>query len=479
MDDDQVYPYQTPLWELSGKSAWQAECCPEPPAAGIINPKLPRDQRPARRTSSSTGLSRSTGLVGTTPDHGPDTRSKSAPSPLPQDLGPHFGDYGELVFRRAVSNGSGGLMFDDSPAMSPKDAQPLPDDSDDRLAFSLVDDSNDQVRQHGVWGTPPEVIGRTSDSPSEFCCRRAITYLDEDLLPNEWVKTRDCVIGEDSSEIVDSRDEQCDLALQSVNAPTDTFGNCSQMLSSTSIEEEMAQSVASTEGYHREGGHSDVVEQTPDSEQHISDCGNLTPSSSSNATILASEDDAEHVQSDYISEDRNLLDSDEWQFECSSEDWSESESDYSDTTEDTTGPCEAAFIRFFDDYKVPTIGSPSLFANTMIIAAGTPTAYGYTSVTSSNSSIETSSSSAKLPARAGGKRSRDQADEGCDDDDESRDPGKHPKKSKHPSTNSHGSERNLACPYYKHDPCKFFKSGACYGPGWPNVHRVKYVILRS
>jgi hypothetical protein len=31
----------------------------------------------------------------------------------------------------------------------------------------------------------------------------------------------------------------------------------------------------------------------------------------------------------------------------------------------------------------------------------------------------------------------------------------------------------LACPYFKHDPIKFGKRGACSGPGWESVHRLK------
>jgi len=33
--------------------------------------------------------------------------------------------------------------------------------------------------------------------------------------------------------------------------------------------------------------------------------------------------------------------------------------------------------------------------------------------------------------------------------------------------------RKLACPYFKHDPTSHASRGACCGPGWPDVHRVK------
>lgn len=35
----------------------------------------------------------------------------------------------------------------------------------------------------------------------------------------------------------------------------------------------------------------------------------------------------------------------------------------------------------------------------------------------------------------------------------------------------------LACPYFKHEPHKRHPSGACCGPGWDSVHRIKYVCF--
>jgi hypothetical protein len=34
--------------------------------------------------------------------------------------------------------------------------------------------------------------------------------------------------------------------------------------------------------------------------------------------------------------------------------------------------------------------------------------------------------------------------------------------------------KKLACPYYKRHPHKLHSSGACCGPGWESVHRIKY-----
>jgi hypothetical protein len=36
-------------------------------------------------------------------------------------------------------------------------------------------------------------------------------------------------------------------------------------------------------------------------------------------------------------------------------------------------------------------------------------------------------------------------------------------------------EKFLACPYFQHNPQKYSSQRSCPGPGWPTVHRVKYV----
>ncbi|KAF2102943.1 hypothetical protein NA57DRAFT_71927 [Rhizodiscina lignyota] len=41
-----------------------------------------------------------------------------------------------------------------------------------------------------------------------------------------------------------------------------------------------------------------------------------------------------------------------------------------------------------------------------------------------------------------------------------------------------GSPRKLACPYFKHDPCRYGNASACSGPGWPSIHRLKEHLYR-
>jgi hypothetical protein len=45
-----------------------------------------------------------------------------------------------------------------------------------------------------------------------------------------------------------------------------------------------------------------------------------------------------------------------------------------------------------------------------------------------------------------------------------------------PTPKNSGSGKRLACPYYKHNPHAQLPSRACSGPGWPSVHRLKFVL---
>jgi hypothetical protein len=61
------------------------------------------------------------------------------------------------------------------------------------------------------------------------------------------------------------------------------------------------------------------------------------------------------------------------------------------------------------------------------------------------------------------------------DGSEENDDDQHPiKRQRHQIGSSEGSgDRRLACPYFKHDPESHASRGACCGPGWVDVHRVK------
>jgi hypothetical protein len=99
---------------------------------------------------------------------------------------------------------------------------------------------------------------------------------------------------------------------------------------------------------------------------------------------------------------------------------------------------------------------------------------------------QTGESSSSGSNTTGRKRGRDDTKgERNSDEDEN-------EKSKHPRTIRDEEEvgileklrRKLACPYYKQDLQKHHSSGACCGPEWKSVHRIKYdnmklVIWRS
>jgi hypothetical protein len=72
--------------------------------------------------------------------------------------------------------------------------------------------------------------------------------------------------------------------------------------------------------------------------------------------------------------------------------------------------------------------------------------------------------------------------DGDDNGDSSSDDNSDDRKNPGKSNKSDGSPkkplRKLACPYFRYDPNAFVQEN-CAGPGWPNVHRLKYVITSS
>jgi hypothetical protein len=47
--------------------------------------------------------------------------------------------------------------------------------------------------------------------------------------------------------------------------------------------------------------------------------------------------------------------------------------------------------------------------------------------------------------------------------------------SSHAFLAGNNDNRKFACPYFKRNPKKYRKWTSCPGPGWEEVHRVKYV----
>jgi hypothetical protein len=88
---------------------------------------------------------------------------------------------------------------------------------------------------------------------------------------------------------------------------------------------------------------------------------------------------------------------------------------------------------------------------------------------------QTCDSSMSVPKYFGKKRSRDKKSENDDlDNDEDDDcPRKRQNISKDSQKPGQEADKRLACPYYKHSPPMCASSGACHGPGWDSVHRLK------
>jgi hypothetical protein len=66
-------------------------------------------------------------------------------------------------------------------------------------------------------------------------------------------------------------------------------------------------------------------------------------------------------------------------------------------------------------------------------------------------------------------------DDGADDGDNSDDERDHSKR-RRLSGPARKSRRKLACPYFRRDPEAFGIGEVCSGPGWPSIHRLKYVL---
>ncbi|KAF2036397.1 hypothetical protein EK21DRAFT_84083 [Setomelanomma holmii] len=91
------------------------------------------------------------------------------------------------------------------------------------------------------------------------------------------------------------------------------------------------------------------------------------------------------------------------------------------------------------------------------------------------------SSSSTSSSKYKGKRSYTN-EQGRDDDrdeNEDDDSRKRPRIQTQFSGSGSQDRKRLACPYFKHAPLQTYSSRACYGPGWPSIHRMKYLPFQS
>ncbi|KAH4037652.1 hypothetical protein HBI56_222930 [Parastagonospora nodorum] len=107
-------------------------------------------------------------------------------------------------------------------------------------------------------------------------------------------------------------------------------------------------------------------------------------------------------------------------------------------------------------------------------------ATGFTSTSSSDASRQTGESSTSKPGKRVQSRRRTLTDR---DSEHSENENSHSKKRRNTQDEPETphllkSTRKLACPYYKRDARRQHHSGACCGPGWDSVHRIKAHLYR-
>jgi hypothetical protein len=71
------------------------------------------------------------------------------------------------------------------------------------------------------------------------------------------------------------------------------------------------------------------------------------------------------------------------------------------------------------------------------------------------------------------KRKATEIDDGETDDDDEEEHKEDRKSGKKPVQNC--ENRKYACPYFKYNPTKYREWRVCPGPGWADIHRLKYV----
>jgi len=92
----------------------------------------------------------------------------------------------------------------------------------------------------------------------------------------------------------------------------------------------------------------------------------------------------------------------------------------------------------------------------------------------SSTDATTSTSNAKRGTQGNDPPPPDDESDNDGESDDDRDRGKRRKL----NGAARKSGRKLACPYFRHDPQAFSDDKSCSGPGWPSIHRLKYVMAR-
>jgi tetratricopeptide (TPR) repeat protein len=154
-----------------------------------------------------------------------------------------------------------------------------------------------------------------------------------------------------------------------------------------------------------------------------------------------------------------------------------SESDHLDVVDGSSDDQDIDCLESIVAQKEHTLNKLMLCVYEIFTCTGSFTGHGNESIGSSDSIKRTGGSSTKASKDMGKKRSRDDKSEQSDGDDGKKESRKRPKPSDEINSPGCKTVKKFACPYYKRNPHGAHSSGACCGPGWDSVHRIKYNIL--
>jgi hypothetical protein len=152
-----------------------------------------------------------------------------------------------------------------------------------------------------------------------------------------------------------------------------------------------------------------------------------------------------------------------------------SESDNLEIMDGSSDDCEVDCAKDIAAQKDHILNHLMVHVYAMFSSAGSTNEHGHRSTSSSSPPKQAGGPSNTDSKSSAGKRSRDEAND-CNRDDDENDKSDKRRRIRNGSSNIDFEkiERRLACPYYKRDPQKGHLSGACCGPGWDSVHRIKY-----
>jgi hypothetical protein len=153
-----------------------------------------------------------------------------------------------------------------------------------------------------------------------------------------------------------------------------------------------------------------------------------------------------------------------------------SEVDSSDTTYESSDACEFDLVNVIEAQKVQIVDRLIVCVYDMFNVQGSPTEHGHSSTNSKRAPNDTSTPAAKERKETKRKRDHGKGSEDREGSNDEHDESKRRQNSRGSSGISHQYlKRRLACPYYKQDPHTWNKHRACRGPGFDEVHRIKYV----